>query len=85
MHHPQPHPVTQHVDPYHVDHYRLSCPLSKLAIRLVDLAEPGQPERIVGRLAPADQCTRFTTAQAANNAWALYLGPQHLELERVIG
>lgn len=65
-------------------HYRLTDPVSRLAVRLQEVsAEPGEPPRIVPRLVPAECATRFVTAQAANNAWALYLGPQHLELERV--
>jgi len=64
-------------------HYRITDPVSGLCIRLNEITEPGQPERLVGKLVPAEQATRFTSARAANNAWAAYLGPQHLELVRV--
>lgn len=64
-------------------HYRLIDPVNDLAVAVVNIAEPGQPERLAARLVPADDATRFTTARAANNAWAAYVGPQHLELVRV--
>ena len=64
-------------------HYRLADPVTKLCVRLEDIAAPGEPERIVPRLGPASDYTRFTTHDAAQNAFAKHIGVAVLEIERV--
>lgn len=66
-----------------ISHYRITCPLTGLAVRLHEVPALDGATRIVPQLVDPKQADCFTTRTAARNAFAEYIGVAVLEIERV--